>query len=102
MNCKKFGRYLIYLMLFVIFCLLLLPFLDHKEYFDVNMAKSSAESKLQDTPIENVGLGPFDYGLNDNIKVSNQTQGSANYMGGQGGHIQQGNFHRNIFSYLRA
>ena len=100
MKCKRFGRFLLYGILVVLLILIGLSFSQY-EFFDVNMAKSAGDSKKQDTPIENVGLGPFDYGLNDNIQISGGAQGSANYMGGQGGEIQRGNFHRNIFSYLK-
>lgn len=100
MKCKKFGKYLIFGMFVVILLLVALSPRSY-EFFDVNMEKSGPDSKKQDTPIENVGLGPFDFGLNDNIKVSSGTQNSANYMGKQGGEIQSGNFNRNMFSYFR-
>ena len=96
-NKNTFIWFNIGLLLFIIFFLYLRS--TYREYFED--APNSLTAKKSETPIENVGMGPFDYGLNDQFKISSGAANSASYMGQQGNLAQQGDFHHNMFDYLK-
>ena len=85
------------LLLFVI--VLLCWRITIKEYFED--ATDSINGKKSDKPIENIGIGPFEYGLNDQYTVSPGTVEAANYMGQQAVLTQKGDVHTNMLDYFK-
>lgn len=85
----KTSNIILILILFILLLLFIQPTIEKFE-----------DSTTKPTPIENIGLGPFDYGLDQNIHLSKDTANTMDYMSGQNQRLKSGNYNSNIFSYM--
>lgn len=96
MNKKNTYKLILFLILIIsiFFTAAFIPYNNQEGFY------SNTSVPPSPTPIENVGLGPFDYGLDNNRTISPQTLNSAQYIAGQGKQVEKGDFKRNMFSYF--